>query len=163
MTIYTVHAPADLDTGGLEAIDRIRFVKEGFCWPALFVPALWMIFRRLWIVLALYLAAGILIASVSRNVGPEATLALGLLLALFLLVEGNDLRRWTLRRRGLAMIDVVEAGSRDEAEIRFFHGTERSFEPVYPEPYSPLAQPTFPTAPASPDIIGLFPTAGGAR
>lgn len=163
MTIYTVHAPFDLDTGGIEAAERILFVKEGPCWPALFVPALWMIFRRLWIVLALYVAAGIGLALLGHYAGLAGVPALGLLIALFLLVEGNDLRRWTLARRGFRLIDVVEADSRDAAEIRFFHGTELSFDGPATPAYVPPAAPSFPTAQSGSGIVGLFPTSGGAR
>ena len=57
MTVYTVHEPppregqADADT------DRFVFVRDGFdFWAFLFGP-LWMIWRRLWLVLLLYVIA----------------------------------------------------------------------------------------------------------
>ena len=34
--------------------DALQFVKEGFCWPAFFVPALWLIYCRMWIELVLF-------------------------------------------------------------------------------------------------------------
>ena len=57
MALYTVFAPPP--EPGETAPDPVRFVfvKDGFCWPALFIPELWLLFRRMWLVFVLYLAA----------------------------------------------------------------------------------------------------------
>ncbi len=36
--------------------EALAFVKEGFSWPALFVPAFWLIYHRMWIELVVFLA-----------------------------------------------------------------------------------------------------------
>ena len=33
----------------MQRADRLAFVKDGFSWPALFVPLLWLIYHRMWI------------------------------------------------------------------------------------------------------------------
>ena len=45
------------------------FVKEGFCWPALFFALPWLIFRRLWWVLAGYVVAGAAIVAIGGALG----------------------------------------------------------------------------------------------
>jgi hypothetical protein len=162
MTIYTVHAPIDLQAGSVETAERLLFVKEGFCWPALIVPLFWLLFRRMWIVLAIFVALLIGVELVRRMTGLAGVSLLIVLLALFLGVVGNDLRRWTLARRGYFLIDVVEAGSRDEAEIRYFHLDQPPL-PTEPVAAIPAPQPVFVQPAAGGDIIGLFPTAGTVR
>ena len=51
MAIYTIHAPS----AGRRPDDPTAFVaiKDGFCWPALFIPLVWTVYRRLWVVLCL--------------------------------------------------------------------------------------------------------------
>ena len=54
MTIYTVLAPPEAGSAGPDR-DRFVFIKEGFCWPAFFFAAIWLLFRRMWLVFILYL------------------------------------------------------------------------------------------------------------
>lgn len=67
MAIYTVHAPPV--RAGAEEPDPLRFafVKEGWCWPALFFALPWLLFRRMWLVAIGYLVVfGALAALDSR-------------------------------------------------------------------------------------------------
>jgi hypothetical protein len=162
MSIYTVLSPRKPDSAPDPT--AFVFVKDGFCWPALFIPGVWMIFRRLWLVLALYLAAAILFGLFAGMVEGIAPFALYLLARFLVALEANGLRRWTLERRGFALIDVVEARNAREAEIRFFADWET-------EPQEPVPS-IVPQAPAKPvawqpsaeagEVVGLFPAPGGA-
>lgn len=141
MRFYTVHAnPARKDVD-----QRIILVKEGFAWWAFFAPLLWLVYRRVWIALPLYLAGAITLfailfygglppmvmsaASSALFIGLPALLiptpdtALALLATLFALLcgfEANDLRRFHLKRRGYAVVDVVAARNEVEAERAYF-------------------------------------------
>lgn len=157
MTIYTVHAPLEW-TGEPDPI-RLVFVKEGFCWPGLLVPLPWLLYRRIWIVAIL--AAGAIAALVlagKTDLLPFA-IAFALLGRFAIGIFGNDLRRRSLEARGFAFRGVVEGGSRDEAEIRYF----------YDEGFDDLSPPTAPESRArvrsvsSAGVIGLFPVSEGAR
>jgi len=122
LKIYTVHhrqeAAGSLTGLGEDAI----LVKEGFSWPAFFVPALWLIYKRMWIVLAFYLAAtGGLTVLAESVVVPESALFVGsLALNLILGLEGNDLYRWTLARRRYREQAVVLGSNLVTAEQRYF-------------------------------------------
>lgn len=162
MSIYTVLAPRTPDSAPDPT--AFVFVKDGFCWPALFIPGIWMIFRRLWLVLALYLAAAILFGLFAGIVEGIAPFALYVLARFWVALEANGLRRWTLERRGFALIGVVEARNAREAEIRFFANWQT--EPQVPvPPIVPQAQVNpvawKPSAEAG-EVVGLFPAPGGA-
>jgi hypothetical protein len=162
MTTYTVHAPPVSATGGASEADRTIFVKDGFCWPALIIPVIWMLYRRMWIVLCFYALFAVAIELAGRFLGAPTATALGILGALYLGVEGNTLRRWTLARRGFAERAVVDGRSIAEAEIRFFHrlasAPDNADQVAAGAPASPAARPSFST-----DIVGLFPTPGTTR
>jgi hypothetical protein len=166
MAIYTVLAPR---ADGAVAPDpmTVTFVKEGFCWPALFVAGPWLIFRRMWLVLVGYIVVAMVVGAVSAATGPLSTgVAIALLHLLFAL-EANQLRRWTLERKGYDPIGVVEARGLEEAEIRYFSTTELAVDEsvVPPAPPAPPAWPTLgmiqPSAEAG-DVVGLFPAPGSA-
>jgi hypothetical protein len=171
MPLYTVFAPPQKP--GETAPDPMRFVfvKDGFCWPALFVPELWLLFRRMWLVFVLYLAASLVVSVIGTKVGgplPWVTLAL---MHLLFALEGNALRRWKLSAIGYDFIGVAE-GKREEAELRFFSQWQPPLPtPVAGEPLTGVesAEPWPPAAVAAPrkasaetgDVVGLFPAPGG--
>jgi hypothetical protein len=163
MRIYTVHAAPGGD--GTATADPIRFVfiKEGFCWPALFIPELWLLFRRMWLVLVLYIAANAAAVALMRP-GNAAAISLILVLArLLFAIEANGLRRWTLERHGYRLIGVAEGGRLREAEYRFFSDWLASGRKI-PAAASPA--PPAPPPPAAPsaeggEVVGLFPVPGG--
>ena len=171
MTLYTVHAPPMKAIGASPDPAAIVFVKEGFCWPALFIPELWLIFRRLWIVLVLYVAVVVGMAFASEVIEePLPAIAL-ILLRLYFALEANGLRRWTLERRSYSLLGVVEGRNLEEAERRFFEewsahpagsgppGTTEIAAPAAPIPPVP-PQPWKPSAEAG-ELVGLFPAPGG--
>ncbi len=114
MRFYTVHRRI----GEAEPV----LVPDGFAWAGFLFTLLWALWHRLWAV-----AAGILVldllaaAAVARfdlhgAAGPILSLALSLLVGLL----GNDLRRWTLARRGYAETDVVSGAGHDAALLRYW-------------------------------------------
>jgi hypothetical protein len=164
MPLYTVHAPPTLPGDGAPDPMGYVFVKEGFCWPAFFIAELWLLFRRMWIVFFAYIiVAAVLTAIGERTGGPLPGLFLALAHFVFAM-EGNQLRRWTLRRRGYRLVDVVEGDRLYEAELRFFLDWPGEAPPATPAPEPP--KPTVVPPPAglsaeSGEVVGLFPAPGG--
>lgn len=135
MPLYTVLAPPVRD--GETAPDPMDcvFVKEGFSWPALFVPELWLLFRRMWFVFLVYVVANVVVIVIDGQVGGPLPGVFLVFAHLWFALEGNALRRWTLVRRGHRIVDVVEGGRLAAAEVRFFH--ERAppqRDPTQPSP-----------------------------
>lgn len=162
MSIYTVLAPRTSDSAPDPT--AFVFVKDGFCWPALLFPGIWMIFRQLWLVLLLYLAAAILFGVFAGVVEGIAPFALYLLARFCVALEANGLRRWTLERRGFVLIGVVEARNAREADVRFFADWQAEPQapvpPIAPQP--PVKHVTRQPSPEAGEVVGLFPAPGGA-
>jgi hypothetical protein len=118
MRVYTVHIhPRRADT------DRdIVLVKEGFCWPAFFFSVLWAIWNGLWLVALLFLLLEVALSFVFDLFlfSPLSQAALSLLLTIAIGSAANDLRRWTLSRRGYRGEGVVVERNLIAAERRLF-------------------------------------------
>jgi hypothetical protein len=140
--------------------DRFVFLRERFSWAAFLFGPLWMIWRRLWLVLIIYVIMLGLIEFGLRRLG----IALGARLTVFFLIallvgfEAVSLRRWTLLRRGWRDRGIVIADDLELAERRFFD----SWSVDTPMPPPPPPPPSY--APVSnAGVIGLFPEPGGGR
>ena len=170
MAIYTVLVPgsAEAESDPMAAV----FVKEGFCWPALFFALPWLIFRQLWWVLAGYIVVVAVVGVIGDQLGDAFTGPALVVLHFLFALEANELRRWTLRRHGYRLTAVVEGRGIEEAEIRYFAGLSARAAsdvpdqptPPPPAPPPPTLRPLGPIAPSAEagDVIGLFP-APGAR
>ena len=55
MTLYSVYEPPGEAQDLEDRADSLVFVKEGFSWPALFVPGFWLLYRCMWLELVLFL------------------------------------------------------------------------------------------------------------
>lgn len=126
MIAYSVLEPAATSDDIVERIDRVTFVREGFAVLALVFPMIWLLFHRMWLVLFAFILVaatvniGFVMLGLSETIAGWVTLAITLLFAL----NANDLRRWTLERRGFQFVGVVSGRNRDECEIRFFDNWE---------------------------------------
>jgi hypothetical protein len=120
--IYTVHHRQEA-SGSLTGLSEdVVLVKEGFSWPAFFIPLIWLIYKRMWIVLAFYIAvaAGLTVLAELALVPESAVFVGNLAINLILGLEGNDLYRWTLARRRYREQAVVMGSSLASAEQRYF-------------------------------------------
>lgn len=157
MAVYTVHQPPLRNGETAPDPDRFVLVRDGFhFWAFVFGP-LWMAWRRLWLVLVLYVAALIAIEAALRYAGGGTWLRLAIALGVALLIglEAGSLRRWTLERRGWKNVGVVVGEDVEEAERRFFAGWtgQRDAETTSAGPQAM----TIPRAKPQSEVIGLFP------
>jgi hypothetical protein len=156
MRIYTVHElqGAPLDGAG------IVLVKEGFSLPAFAFSWIWLLWHRLWVALALWIALLVAISLIAQNLlGAEAIAICSLALQVLLGFEANDIRRWTLERKGYRMVGLAGGGNLEEAERAFFAKWDRSLHVET----APAPMPVWGrrAEAASGDVTGLFPKAGG--
>ena len=166
MPTYTIHA-APPKTGEQKSDPhRFLFVRDGFYFWAFLLAPLWMLYRRLWLVLLGYLVLGALLGGVFYALQPPWFLkSLGsLLLALLVGFEAASLWRWTLTRRGWKMLGFVVGDDEESAERRFFAAwTARAAAPAAPPSAAPEPQYAAPVRrgpPSGSDVIGLFPEPG---
>ena len=117
--IYTVHArPGAPD-------DEMVAVPEGSAKWAFVFGTLWLLWNRLWWMALVFLLVGAVLNAAGQLALQGATvwwaglvgLALTLLPRVWLALEGHELRRRKLERRGWIFTDTVEATRRSDAEL----------------------------------------------
>lgn len=165
VTVYSVYEPPIPATDLVERADRVAFVKEGFAWPALFVPLLWLIYHRMWIefvmLLIVYVALHLVFGTDAegQTLAAWASFAIGVVFAF----EANDLRTASLERRGFTFAGVASGRDRVDAERSFFvtwlPQQERDARPSVTAPK--LRRDTEARTPLprgeGEEVIGLFP------
>jgi hypothetical protein len=155
MAIYAVHCPAG-DGEPAKALERAHFLRLGYCRMATVFGPLWLAAHRLWRPLGLWLLGAALVGAAAAFglVGSTAALWLYVLSALYLGLEARAFEGAALVRGGEPLVDVVYAADAASAERAFF---TRAL--ALPPPLRAAA----PGSPAgrTPEVLGLFPEAGG--
>jgi Protein of unknown function (DUF2628) len=166
MPTYTVHAPPPRPGAIASDPERFLFVRDGFHFWAFLLAPLWLLLRRLWLLLLLYCVVIGMLAGLSMLVrAPTIVQVLvSLLIALLIGFEAASLWRWTLERRGWHMIGFAIGDDQEVAERRFFaEWTKRAPPALPPAPEPHSTAPLRRGPPSSSDVIGLFPEPGGSR
>jgi hypothetical protein len=161
MAIYTVHEPPPRRNAATGDTNRFVFVRDGLhFWAFVFGP-LWILMRRLWLVLLGYvvLMAAVEVGLTLLGVSSGVRIVVGLLVSLLIGLEASSLRRWTYARRRWRWHGVVSAPDRETAERRFFDGFVMKVPAGESEPTPPAPVLRVPPAPPSPppEVLGLFP------
>jgi hypothetical protein len=166
MPAFAVSEPPENHLRASEHADRIIFLRERFSLGAFLFGPLWMIWKRQWIVLIIYLVVVGFIEYGLQVVG-MGWLVLAFVFGLIQLLiglEATTLLRWTRVRHGWRDCGVVIADDLEMAERRFFENRTALRPATGPIPMSTPAQlSAAQVEPSSPDIIGLFPEPGGGR
>lgn len=163
MAVYTVHEPP-AGRGSVVPSDKAVFVRDGFYFWAFLLGPIWMLWRRLWLVLLIYLVvmAALHAAFWYLDVREIAQFLINTAIAFLIGLEASTLQRWTLARRGWTETASVVGDDLDSAERRYFASrlerTQKEKEPGKPGPVTTWG----PTKSAS-DVVGLFPEPGGPR
>ncbi|MFN3658504.1 MAG: DUF2628 domain-containing protein [Pseudolabrys sp.] len=168
MPTYTVHAPPPTEGEAASAPERFRFVRDGFHFWAFLLPPVWLIARRQWLALVLFLIgytaieAGLVFAGATSGMQWAAGLLIGVLMGM----EAPSIRRWTLARRGWRTVGLV-VGDDEEAAERNFYAEWCKRVPQAPssaiEAGPVYAAPVRRGPPSGNDVIGLFPEPGAPR
>ncbi|MGD9843972.1 MAG: DUF2628 domain-containing protein [Variibacter sp.] len=164
MPVYTVHEPPLKGGEGRAAPERFRFVRDGFHFWAFLLGPLWMIWRRLWVVLIGYIVVCVVTSFAMFALGVPASAAafVQLLISFFVGLEAGSLQRWSLRR--WREVGIVSGDNREAAERRFFDGWERDEPAAAPAAaVTPVPPEIRHRAPQPSDIIGVFPEPGMPR
>jgi hypothetical protein len=144
-----------------EEAERVVFLLEKFSWPAFVFGPLWLLWNRLWLGFAFWLAAAGLIAVAVAALHPGSFIeALAVMvLSLILAFEATELRRQKLVASGFRQAGVVLAEDIESAERRFFDRwlSREKAKPLPPSSLPPLPQP------APGPVIGFFPDPGAIR
>jgi hypothetical protein len=167
VTVYSVYEPTKGDADLALRAERLAFVKEGFSWPAFFVPYLWLIYHRMWIELILLI---VLLVALQLAIGGGQGQALmgwaSLAISVLFAVEANNLRSLALERRGHAFAGVASGSTREDAELSFLRAWLPQQARAERSPEAAPERPRQAPAPLLPrprdegeEVIGLFPKA----
>jgi len=158
MTIFAAHCAPEFPRSS-KALEQARVFRVGFVWPALVFGPLWLLARRLWRPLALWIVAAALVGAATTYglLNPAAAFWLYGLAALYLGVEGRALEAAALTRGGRPLADIVCTADSSGAERTFFARADDLAE----APRPPAPPRGGPAADARHAVIGLFPEAGG--
>jgi hypothetical protein len=169
MPTYTVHEPPPRKGETVSAPERFVFVRDGFyVWAFLLAP-LWLLWRRLWLAFAIYLAVNVVLGLGLKLIGAPDVLRFiaTLLIALLIGFEASSIWRRKLAWKKWKMLGFVVGDDAEAAEQRFFaEWTKRKSEaPTQPpEPSQPQYSAPVRRGPPSPtDVIGLFPEPEGRQ
>jgi hypothetical protein len=122
VTVFAVYEPPVQAPDLVERSDRLAFVKEGFSWPAFFVPLLWPLYHRMWIEWAV-LALIYILVQLAIGTDPEAqtlTAWASLAISVLFATAANDLRAASLERRGYRFAGAASGRDRIDTERSFF-------------------------------------------
>jgi hypothetical protein len=163
MTVFTVHEPRPRKSETEANPDRFAFVRDGFYFWAFLLGPLWMLWRRLWLVLLGYIVvtSALQFGLWKLGVATGIKFTVGFLVALLVGFEAASLRRWTYGRRRWKNHGVVVADNVEAAERRFFDLWSQDGAPQPAYPASTAATTSSPAAaripPSAPEVLGLFP------
>jgi hypothetical protein len=166
MPTFTVHVPPQAEGEAPAAPERFVFVRDGFHGWAFLLAPFWLIARRLWLALALYVVVAAIVAAglafLGASASAQAIAAFGI--ALLIGFEASTIRRWTLTRRGWTTVGFVVGEDRDVAERRFFtQWADRGPSARPPDRPPAVSAPVRRGPPSGRDVIGLFPEPGRNR
>ena len=167
MAVYSVLEPPPRFGGRDGGAERFVFVRDGFSWAAFLFGALWMLWRRLWLVFLGYLvlmgALEVMFRLLGASLGTRAMI--GFLIALLIGLEAGSLRRWIMIRRGWRDHGIVVGNDLEGAERRFFSGWTATMDVAKGAAATSAPASSVQRVPASPSagVVGLFPQPGGSR
>lgn len=163
--IFLVFEPKDgpANAPTLADAERVVFLREKFSWPALLLGPLWLAWRRLWLVLVLWIFVSFALAILMAALGLKDSMMFVafFLPSLIVAFEATALRRRKLLRKGMREAGVVIAQDIEIAERRFFTdwakraGTAPAARPALPAGSAPPLDPS--------PVLGLFPQPGANR
>ncbi len=121
MAIYSVHLRG-IDSG---ALGEAEFVRQSFDWKAFFFGPAWLAAHRLWLGLALWAAAYLLLtATAAAAVSAGAVILIALAVQILLGLEANRLYEAKLERQGYHVAEIIAAPELDAAEAAFYRQTQ---------------------------------------
>ncbi|MGA0594458.1 DUF2628 domain-containing protein [Enterovirga sp. CN4-39] len=167
---FTIHLPRDASPGDERALDRAEIVRDGFSWGAFFVPTLWFLWHRHWIVAVIVLLGtlGLSFGLAALRLPGGAIFLVEFLVHLLIGLEGASIRRLAYRLRKRPTTGLVIAADEAEAETKSFaqwlaaagHKSLAPAETPAPVRVAPAIRPAG-AAPAP--VLGLFPDFEGRR
>lgn len=122
MVTYTVHEPPNPPADRLDRAQALEFLKDGFNGGAAVLGPLWLLTRRAWIGLGIYLAGLTVVVTALMALGAGAEWITLAVIAVHVVVgfEASELERSQKESDGWVQLGSVEGRTEIECERRFF-------------------------------------------
>jgi hypothetical protein len=119
---YTVHEGPQPLQDRMDRAEALRFIKDGFVFPAALLGLFWLLGQRLWFASVLYVMAALAILFANAALGLSDTAALIAFIGLNLYVgfEADRLERAALEAKGWTSLGAVTGTNALDCERRFF-------------------------------------------
>ena len=118
MTIYSAYLPP-VGTSALGPEDTFRLIPDAKAPFALIFTPFWLCWHKLWLELLAYLTFFVGVSLLALWQPSFIISYLSVLPGLYLLLEGNEHVRSKLERTGWRFTGVLDADTREEAELKF--------------------------------------------
>nr|WP_321455183.1 DUF2628 domain-containing protein [uncultured Cohaesibacter sp.] len=117
MASYTIYEKPGLSLN--QATESAVIVKNQYSVLAFFLPALWMVFKRLWWVLLGYILFMIPLWSLYGILPLWSEMLISLLISVWISVEAPNLIGWHLERKGYEEAVTLFAEDKNHCEYRY--------------------------------------------
>ena len=120
MVTYIVHEPPNASANHLESAEQLVFTKDAFTWVAALLPAIWLLWKRMWIELVIFMmVAGLIVWAFTAAGAPDLGNAILLIVQIVFGFEAGELYGASLERRGWRLAGTVSGRNREDCERRF--------------------------------------------
>ena len=118
---FTVHEQPDPPADRLDRAEALVFVRDGFSYAAAAFAPVWLIAKRQWLALLVYLAvlAAVMLGLAAVDAPPQWFMVASSALHLLVGFEADAIERWALDRGGYSMIGSVSGRTQTDCERRF--------------------------------------------
>lgn len=117
MASYTIYEKPGLPLQ--EAIDSAILVKDHYSIFAFMLPAVWMLAKRLWWILLVYIIILIPVSALETMLPIWASMLITLLMSLWISLEAPNLIGWSLRNKGYVEVASLYAEDLQHCELRY--------------------------------------------
>jgi hypothetical protein len=116
---FDVYEPPNASGNRLESAEQLIFVRDGFHWFAALVPAFWLLVKRMWLELIVFMVgAGLLMWAFTAAGAPNVGSAILLIAQIVLGFEAGGLYGGSLERRGYRLVGTVSGRNTEDCERR---------------------------------------------
>jgi len=117
---FNVYEPPNVSADHLKSAEQLLFVKDGFSWLAALLPAFWLLWKRMWLELVVFVAgAGFVVWAFTAAGAPDAGNVILLIAQIILGFESGTLYGANLERRGYKLVGTVSGRGEEDCERRF--------------------------------------------
>ncbi|XVN41703.1 MAG: DUF2628 domain-containing protein [Rickettsia endosymbiont of Argas persicus] len=110
MNIYTIYINQE------QKNNNFIVIEESFSWTAALLSVFWALYHKMWLPVVIAISINIIVKVINI---PELTFALKLIVMLVFGFFASDMRENYLKRNNYELKDIVVAGSKIEAELKF--------------------------------------------